>query len=141
MAASFTAYPGALTSTGGATPDTRRKLLDMVASQLKTDRASFEAQWTDLGDYILPTRPRWNTTDENKGDRRNLKIYNITATLAERTLESGMQAGMASPARPWFMSKLRNRFLEGYGPVKSWLHDLTSIVSAIYSNSNIYDKL
>ena len=72
-----------------------------LRGQLFAERATFDAHWRELGDYYLPRRMRFWVTDRNKGDKRNQHIIDSTARFAARTLQSGLHAGLTSPARPW----------------------------------------
>lgn len=99
------------------------------------------SHWRDLGDYIYPRRPRFQVNDVNKGDRRNQKIVDSTATTAARTLRSGMMSGITSPARPWFRLTTPDLSLGEYGPVKDWLYLVTERMSAVFLKSNIYNVL
>ena len=65
---------------------TKRQRYELLRSQLELERASFLSHYRDLGDYILPRRLQLNTTDVNRGDKRNQKIIDSTATFAMRTL-------------------------------------------------------
>lgn len=113
----------------------------MLQAQLDGERQSFMAHWRDLGDYILPRRPRFTLQDVNKGDRRNQKIIDSTATLAVRTLRSGMMAGITSPARPWFKLTTPDPDMAEFGPVKSWLDIVTQRMTNVYLRSNVYNCL
>lgn len=109
--------------------------------QLETERSSWTPHWRDLADFILPRRVRFNVTDRNRGDKRNQKIINNTATLAARTLRSGMTAGLTSPARPWFKLSLFEADLLNNDEVKFWLDDVTRRMNAVMSRSNLYNCL
>lgn len=109
--------------------------------QLETERSSWTPHWRDLADFILPRRVRFNVTDRNRGDKRNQKIINNTATLAARTLRSGMTAGLTSPARPWFKLSLFEADLLDNDEVKYWLDDVTRRMNAVMSRSNLYNCL
>jgi len=119
----------------------KRKRHRNLESQLKTERSSFEPSWRDSGEFILPTRPRFLTTDANRGDRRNQKIIDNTATMAARTLRSGMMSGITSPARPWFRLTTPDPDLAEFGNVKQWLHIVSQRMSTVYQRSNIYNIL
>ena len=84
--------------------DTRDHLarLEALRSSLWSGRASFDSHWRELGDWMLPRRTRFWSADRNKGDKRNQNIIDSTARFAARTLQSGLHAGLTSPARPWF---------------------------------------
>lgn len=108
---------------------------------MEAERASFMPHWRDLADYVLPRRPQFNVTDTNKGERRNLKIVDSTATLAARTLRSGMMSGVTSPARPWFRLSTPDPALAEFGPVKDWLHIVSQRMSTVFLRSNLYNAL
>ena len=115
--------------------------LEKLRSQLENERSSFLSHWKMLGDYILPRRPRFNVTDINKGDRRNTNIIDSTATLAARTLRSGMMSGVTSPARPWFRLTTPDPDMAEFGAVKSWLHTVSQRMETTFLKSNIYNNL
>ena len=119
----------------------KRKQFDILRAQLENERASFLSHWRDLGDHILPRRPRFTTSENNRGERKNQKIIDATATMAARTLRSGMMSGVTSPARPWFRLSIPDpQFMES-GPVKDWLHTVTERMSAVFIKSNLYNVL
>lgn len=119
----------------------KRQKLEILRAQLDNERQSFTPHWRDLGDYILPRRPRFYTSDVNKGDRRNQKIIDSTATLAARTLRSGMMSGVTSPARPWFRLTTPDPELAEFGSVKNWLFKVQQIISTSFLKSNLYNVL
>lgn len=122
-------------------PQNRRQQYELLRSQLVNERASFIPHWRELSDFILPRRPRFVVTDVNRGERRSQKIIDSTATLAARTLSSGMMAGVTSPARPWFRLTTPDPGLAEFGPVKSWLHVVTERMLTVFLRSNLYNAL
>lgn len=118
-----------------------RSKLELLRSELENERSTFMSHWRDLADFILPRRTQFQTTDSNRGDRRNLKLLDNTPTLAARTLRSGMMAGVTSPARPWFRLNTPDPDLAESAPVKSWLHIVTSRMASIFLKSNLYKAL
>lgn len=118
-----------------------RTKLEKMRTQLEEDRSSFMSHWRDLGEYILPRRPRFVVTDANKGDRRNHKIVDSTATFAARTLASGMTSGITSPARPWFKLTTSDPDASEDGAVKRWLSTVQSRMNTVLSKSNLYEVL
>ena len=119
----------------------QREGLEVLRSQLDIERLSFQSHYRDLADYILPRRPRFTMSDVNRGERRNQKIIDSTATMAARTLRSGMMAGLTSPARPWFRLSTPDPDLAEFGAVKEWLHAVTERMATIFLRSNIYNVL
>ena len=121
--------------------ETKLTKYELLRSELQSERSSFESHWRDLGDYILPRKPRFTVTDTNKGDRRNHKIIDSTATLAVRTLRAGMMSGVTSPARPWFKLGTIRPGLSEIPGVKEWLDSVTNDMSNIFLKSNLYNIL
>lgn len=119
----------------------KRKSFDLLRTQLESERSSFISHWRDLGEHIFPRRPRFTTSENNKGDRKNQKIIDATATLAARTLRSGMMSGVTSPARPWFRLAVPSPDLMESGPVKNWLHVVSERMSSVFIKSNLYNVL
>jgi hypothetical protein len=119
----------------------RRQRYEMFKSDLFRELQTHKAHLMDCADYIKPRRPRWFVTDKNRGDRRNQKIIDSTATFASRTLQSGMHAGMTNPARPWLKLLSPDDDLNEYEPVKEWLHTVTRRMLTIFARTNLYNML
>lgn len=122
-------------------PLSKRKAFDILRTQLESERSSFISHWRDLGEHIFPRRPRFTTSENNKGDRKNQKIIDATATLAARTLRSGMMSGVTSPARPWFRLAVPSPELMESALVKDWLHVTSERMTAVFIKSNLYNVL
>lgn len=121
--------------------ETLKEQLQKQQAQLTTDRSSFESHWLELSDFINPRGSRFLVTDVNRDDRRNTKIIDPTATLAARTLSSGMMSGITSPARPWFKLATPDPDMMDYGPVKMWLEVVQRRMNEVFNKSNLYQSL
>lgn len=110
-------------------------------SGMINERSSFITHWRELSDWIAPRRGRFLTSDRNKGDKRNQKIINSAATMALRTLSSGMMAGITSPARPWFRLATPDSDMMEFAPVKIWLAKVEEIMREVFNQSNLYQVL
>lgn len=121
--------------------ETRRAKYEKLRGQLETERSSFLSHWRELGEYILPRRPRFTLSDANRGDRRNQKIIDSTATMAIRTLSSGMTSGITSPARPWFRLTTPDPDLAESANVKKWLYLVQTRMNTVFGKSNLYEVL
>jgi hypothetical protein len=97
--------------------------------------------WRDLSEHVLPRRSRFLVSDVNKGDRRNLKIIDPTATLASRTQRAGMFTGITSPARPWFRLQTPDPGLMESYAVKDWLRTVEDRMRTAMLRSNLYNAL
>lgn len=121
--------------------ETKRQYLEKQRAALKTERESFIPHWRDLCDYVMPRRARFTISERNKGDRRSKKVIDSTATLAMRNLMAGMMSGLTSPARPWFSLTTPDPTLSEFGPVKSWLDEVTRRMRTVFLKSNLYNAL
>lgn len=119
----------------------KRRKLEILRGQMDAERSTFISHWRDLGDNILPRRPRFVVSDVNKGERRNRSIIDSTATLACRTLKSGMMGGVTSPARPWFKLTTPDPATAEIGAVKEWLEKVEDNMAGIFLRSNLYQAL
>jgi len=122
-------------------PQSRRDRYNILHGQLRTERSSFESHWRELAENITPRRARFTISDNNRGDRRNQKIIDSTATFAARTLSSGMMSGVTSPARPWFRLTTPDAQLSEFGPVKTWCDEVRERMATVFARSNLYSKL
>lgn len=120
---------------------TKRERYEQLRSALWTDRSSFDAHWKELSDWTLPRRTRFFASDRNRGDRRNQNIIDSTARFSARTLQSGLHAGLTSPARPWFKLTTQDKSLAESKSVKVWLQDVTERMLVVMADSNLYNSL
>jgi len=119
----------------------KRQYYNVVEKQLREDRDSFRTYWRDLSDYILPRRSRFFISDAKRGDRRNFNIIDSTATLASRTLSSGMMTGITSPARSWFNLAPGSGDKAPNTNIKKYFQDTTEKMRSIFLRSNLYNVL
>lgn len=114
---------------------------NVLLANLENERSTFIAHWRELGEYLLPRRTRFFISDANKGDKRHNKIIDSSATIALRTLQSGMMSGVTSPARQWFRLAVPDPQLAEFPPVKEWLQFVERNMSAVFTRSNLYNRL
>lgn len=120
---------------------TKRQVNDAVAAQLDTEYTTFKTHHRELSENILPRRSRFLNNDVNKGDKRNGKILDNTATQAVVILRSGMMSGITSPARPWFRLTTPDPATAEAGSVKEWLHLVSKRMATVFLRSNLYQCL
>lgn len=106
-----------------------------------SERASWDAHWKDLSQYLMPRSGRFSTSDVNRGDKRHTIIHDNTGIFSRRTLGAGMMSGMTSPARPWFRLGLADMDLMEYAPVREWLHATAEQMRRVFKASNTYGAL
>jgi hypothetical protein len=110
-------------------------------TSLRQERATWDDQWREICDYIAPSCGRFLPSDVNTGVKRNSKIINNTAGKSRRVLAAGMQAGITSPARPWFRLTTPDPDLAEFGAVRTWLHLVEERIRTSFLKSNIYECL
>jgi hypothetical protein len=118
---------------------TLRDKVESRNARLDLEVSSFTGHWKELSDFILTRRGRFLTTDNNRGNKRNSNIIDNTATLASRTLVSGLVSGDTNPARPWFRLATHDPELMEFGPVKQWLQDVERLLRHTFNQSNFYN--
>jgi len=115
-----------------------RKRLEM----LRSERSFYEAEMREVSRFIRPRRGRFLGQRGQKDDnRQSSDIINTTATIASRTLKSGMQSGVSSPARPWFRLTTPDPDLSENGAVKDYLTTVARRMATVFQRSNIYNSL
>lgn len=108
-------------------------------STLDSEYSSWDSQYRELSKKINPMTGRFSTGDHNKGNKKHSDIINETGLLAQRTLASGMMAGLTSPARPWFRLVPPDPDMSEFQPVREWLDKVERLFREIYARSNIYN--
>jgi len=117
----------------------KRQRLDVIEAQLRNERTSFRNYWRELSDYILPRRGRFFVSDVNDGQNKRSMIIDATASMAARTLSSGMMTGVTSPARQWFKLTTSEEDLNEQPDVKAYLKDVGDKIRMTFLKSNLYN--
>ena len=134
-------YPNSMVSIGNGE---HRSLIQHIRARkqmLWTELSSWESHWEELSKFVLPRTGRFLSSDRNRGARRHNNIIDSTATRALQVLEAGLMAGATSPARPWMRLTAPDPEMNKYGPVKEWLHEVTSRMLRVFAQSNTYRSL
>jgi hypothetical protein len=119
----------------------KQRMLNRLGD-LRTERSSFDSHWKSIGRVTAPRAARFFVTDRNRGERRNQEIYDETAVFDLRTLQSGLGAGITSPARPWVKLKIPDKkLMERSQAVKQHLYETESAVYDCLNGSNYYQSL
>lgn len=114
-------------------------------AQLRQERRSWEPFWRDVKEYIVPRRGRFlfssSSSEVNRGvpvaDRR----INAAASRALSILASGMQSGLTSKARQWFLLTHPDPEVSRYQPVRVWYDQVQDVLEGMYRRSNVYSAL
>ena len=119
---------------------TGRDYFDYRIEQMRSERSSWTSHWKDLNKNFQPRRGKFDTSDTNKGNKRN-QLSNNTPLFAKRTLRAGMMTGATSPARPWFKLGPPDPDMADFGPVRGWLDDVQDVMYRIFASSGLYRAL
>lgn len=118
-----------------------REELDLLVSELKTQRHSFESVWRDIADLASPYRLRLNLSDYNRGDRKNTRIYDSTALEALDTLESGLTTAATDPSSQWIRYTTRDPERAEFGRAKQFLETASQQFLKVCDGSGAYLSL
>ena len=110
---------------------------------LERERAGWEAHWRDLAAMFLPRRARFLSAGDraNQGKKSDINLVDSTGILAARTLASGMQSGLTSPARPWFRLTLQDADAARGANTAAWLRAVQEVLTNVFARSNFYDSV
>lgn len=147
--AAETMYPSATGATVATSVQRQRQDYDQRLISLRDIRQSWWTHWAELAKYILPRRYRWLTSTAasttmalNDNNRRgmplNTAIIDNSGTIAARTLSSGMMAGTASPARPWFRLTSPDDDIAYDPDAVKWLAEVQRRMLRVMAASNYY---
>lgn len=95
----------------------------------------------DLVRYVNPHRGIFADSDYDKWHERDDEILNMTPKRAVRTLAAGLQAGLTSPARPWFRLMATDPYLSEFPNARMWLDDVRDRMMGVFHKSNFYNSL
>lgn len=113
-----------------------------AAKAMREEAQSWRNTWRTISENMLPREGKYLTSDEdqqqNTGDRKDQMIINGSATDAIRVVAAGLQGGLTSPSRPWFVLTFPDRELMEYAPVREWLHEVRTRMLNVLSRSNFY---
>lgn len=115
-----------------------RQKIDLLVKELETGRMSYEPQWREIADFLLPYRLRLNLSDNARGDRKNTRIYDSTALFAVDTLESGLMTIGCDPSSKWFELTTKDPDRAEFGANKSWLEFVTEQALGVMDGANSY---
>lgn len=113
---------------------------------MKQGRVDWDPHYRVLADYIYPRRGIFDQDPASqqksrRGDQLNRKMVDSTPRRALRVLQSGMQAGITSPSRPWFRWQARKSELREVPAVKEFIERATREARVMLQRSGMYNCL
>jgi hypothetical protein len=111
-------------------------------AQLKQERLPWEPGWLEAQEYVAPQRGRGlrssSSTEVNNGYKDTSRRLSGVASRALGVLASGMQSGLTSKARQWFLLGHPDPDLNRYQPVREWYGVVQEVLEGLFRRSNIY---
>jgi hypothetical protein len=122
------------------------KTVKRIAGSLKESREDFEPHFEQLEKNFMPRRGAFSTDPagkekSNRGKMINSSILDSTPILARRTLQSGLQAGVSSPSRPWFRLQPLDPDRRERTSVKLYLAKAEYEMRRLMDRSGLYNML
>ncbi len=114
---------------------------ERLRGSILADRSTWEPQWREIRDYMLPYYGRFDEDKPNRGERRDSKILQNACKMAIRTLAAGLLTGLTSPSRPWFRLGMADPEMSEFRTVRTWLDEVEKRMYAVFSASNTYTAL
>lgn len=114
------------------------------AKRLYEQQQTWRPVWKEISEYMMPYRGRYLTDEQeeaNRGERKDRKIINGSASDAIRIIAAGLQGGLTSPSRPWFILTIDDKELMEFYPVKTWLHTVRNRMLSVISRTNFYGSV
>ncbi len=109
--------------------------------ELEDLRAPWLRVAEDLVRYVNPHRGIFTDSDYDKWHERDDDILNMTPKRSVRTLAAGLQAGLTSPARPWFRLMVADPSLSEFPKARLWLDEVRDRMMSVFHRSNFYNSL
>lgn len=107
-------------------------------ASLKNIRDQQVPVWTDIRDYLGPRTARFSGEQKDQGKREDQKIINSSVRQAVRTLPAGMQSGVTSRIRPWFLLQAPDPKLNEVEAVKQYISVVERRMREVFARSNFY---
>jgi hypothetical protein len=100
---------------------------------MKQVRQSYEAQWNDIVDLVLPRHGGFGRTQDemNKGRERSQKIFDATTALALRNFTAAMDSMITPHTQVWHRLSVSDESLGELDSVKAYLEAVVKILFAV----------
>lgn len=122
--------------------DNPRQEYEKKLSALKAERLNWEGDWKVIQENFMPFRGRFFMSEANKSQKSRInQSINNRGIMAVRTMRSGLMAGVASPARPWFRLATADPDMMKFRPVKEYMEIVERMMRDIFAQSNLYQVL
>ena len=119
--------------------DLSKELKDNL-SRLQSKRQTWESHWQEVADYMLPRKSDINR-ERQKGDKRNIQIFDGTAVHSLELLASSLHGMLTSNANRWFQLRFKEGLLNDSDEAREWLEDATDKMYIAFQRSNFQTEI
>jgi len=109
-------------------------------SRLQSKRQTWESHWQEVADYMLPRKSDINR-ERQKGDKRNIQIFDGTAVHSLELLASSLHGMLTSNANRWFQLRFKESLLNDSDEAREWLEDATDKMYIAFQRSNFQTEI
>ena len=97
--------------------------------KLKAQRGTWESNWQELTNLVLPNEADFNT-ERSRGGKRATHVYDSTGIHANEMLAAGLHGMLTNPASNWFSLRIKDdqNNLADSSEAKQWLEDTTNVI-------------
>lgn len=121
---------------------TKREMAEKRLAGLQNVRQPYEEDWRQIASLAQPARSRFLSQKGAKakaGRSLNGRLQDDYGILSFRTLGNGMQSGLSSSSRPWFITKTQDPSLMRDHDVAAYLGLLDQNIYGLLWRSSYYD--
>ena len=91
--------------------------------KLEGDRRNWDDHWQEIAEVVFPRRADFNK-EVTRGERKNTKIVDSTAVIANELLGAGLHGMLTNPASKWFKLRMTDSQMMEDDEVKKWLEEV-----------------
>lgn len=121
------------------------QLLRRHYARLKDERRTWEPFWRDVKQYICPGRGRFlgseSSSEVNNGSVNDNSRINCEVSRAMDILASGIQSGLTSKARQWFLLMNPDPDVSHDHDARVWYNEVQDVLEGVFRRSNVYSAL
>lgn len=114
-------------------------------STLRNDFSEYLQHYSEISDHFRPRRGFFlrqretsGTSNPITGEKRNSKVINSSPLRASKNAQSGLQAGITSPSRPWKKLGPSDPEMSEVAGVRAFHDELDKRCDAVLAKSNFY---
>ncbi len=109
-------------------------------ARLMDKRSTWESHWQECADFMQPRKAEINK-ERQRGDKRNIQIFDATAIHASELLAASLHGMLTSSANRWFSLRYKENLLNESDEAKEWLEDAIDKMYLAFGRSNFQQEV